>query len=385
MLDYVKLWIYDKPTIANILANNKLTKNFISNEDGILTGVTSNYKNWQIKTITADCLQLAGSIHKYWNGGTNETDFPFSDVVRAIKKFCKEFALHPSFVFVKNLEFGVNLHIEINASELMEQIVCFNGKQPLRPYQNEPNCYFIEFEKQDYYFKVYDKGKQAREVWKLPNTPNTLRMEVKGMNSRFLMKCGNVSTLADLMQKQNLQALGLKFAKITTGLVFDDDTITTKQLTKHERKLYKELSNPRSWKKYQGNTDSTFNNKKQRFKTLVERKGSRAIYSTISKAISDKIIALSKNKKLANFLPNYSKYSAKPRHCLTCGKDISHQHQNSKFCGEKYVGEKMAHQCRNRDSNERNNWKRKMEKLKRRGLLFDIEPYCIGRKGKRTA
>lgn len=115
MLDYLKLWIYDQRTIENLLSNSNITKNFTSNEDAVVTGITGTYKNWEIKTVNAGCLQLAGSIHKYWNNGTNENDFYFTDVMRAIKKFCKELNLAPSLVFVKNLEFGVNLQLQINA------------------------------------------------------------------------------------------------------------------------------------------------------------------------------------------------------------------------------------------------------------------------------
>ena len=206
------------------------------------------------------------------------------------------------------------------------------------------------------------------------------------MNSRYLMASANISTLADLLQKQNLQVLGLKFAKIAAkGIVFDDDTIAAKQLTKNERKLYRELSNPRSWKQHKGNATSTFRNRVQQFKNLVETKGSRNIYTTIGKAINAKIIELSKNKKLADFLPNYTLKTDKPRLCLSCGNNISRQHPNSKFCSKKYVGEKRAKRCRNGNSNERNNWSRKMNNLKRKGLLFDVVPFFTGKKRKKTA
>jgi hypothetical protein len=65
------------------------------------------------------------------------------------------------------------------------------------------------------------------------------------------------------------------------------------------------------------------------------------------------------------------------RYCRSCGKDITNQHKGSLFCSKKYVGERAAKQCRNSNSNPRNNRRRKIEKIVNRGVLFDIEPYII--------
>lgn len=59
------------------------------------------------------------------------------------------------------------------------------------------------------------------------------------------------------------------------------------------------------------------------------------------------------------------------------GKDISHQHTKSKYCSEKFVGYAEAHKCRNDNSNPRNNFKREIDDMRRKDLLFDIMPYSI--------
>jgi hypothetical protein len=384
MLDYWKLWIYDKTLIERILSNKRIIKHFTTNEDGVLTGIMGKFQEWKIQTLSPVLLEITGSIHKYWNRGTNENDFSFLDAIEATRKFCNEFELNPSLVFVKNLEFGVNLQLTIDASEIIDQLICYNNKQPLRPYDSKPDCYFIEFAAWDYYLKVYDKGKQAREVWKLPNTPNTLRIEVKAMNSRFL-KCAKIKTLNELLQPHHLQVLGLKIATLLNGLVFDDDTINPKELALKDRRLYRELCNPRKWKQFKGNTNSSTRKKIKRFKNLVERYGKRKIYSHVLGAVNDKILQLSENGKVADFLPNtYTWKTDTFRVCRSCGRDITNQHKNSRFCSAKYVGEREAHKCRNSDSNPRNNRRRKIEKINSKGVLFDIEPFVIdGSKKKR--
>jgi hypothetical protein len=127
---------------------------------------------------------------------------------------------------VINLEFGVNLQLSINASEIIDQLICYRDRQPIRPYDLKPDAYFIEYKQTEYYFKIYDKGKQYRS--KLPDTPNTLRIEVKAMNSRMLRKA-KVETLQDSLNRETLQVLGRKIATLLKGLVFDDDTINPQE------------------------------------------------------------------------------------------------------------------------------------------------------------
>jgi len=50
-----------------------------------------------------------------------------------------------------------------------------------------------------------------------------------------------------------------------------------------------------------------------------------------------------------------------PRHCVTCGRDISDQKAGSRFCSERLYG-KAAKQCRNKDSNKRLSIKRRINR-----------------------
>jgi hypothetical protein len=288
VLDYWKIWINDKEQIEKVLNNQNISKEFTSNERGELIGITGRFKEWTIETLSPVRLQITGSIHKWHNGGTNENDFSFTDAIAAITAFSKEFDLNTTLAYIKNLEFAVNLQIELNASEVMDQIICFNNLQPIRPYRRRPDCFFMEFGFEEYYIKVYDKGKQYKPF--LPDVPNTLRLEVKAMKNRLLP---NVTTLDDLLHIETLQVLGVKLATFLKGLVFDDDTINLKHLKKNDRKLYTELSNPREWTRFRGNSTSTIRKKITRFKELIERHGNRKIYSTITQAINDKLRHLS--------------------------------------------------------------------------------------------
>lgn len=377
MLDYWKLWVYDAALTAQVLQNKTVGKCFRSDEEGVLKGISGNFGEWQIQTLPG-CLQITGSIHKYWNGGTNENDFSFADVGRAINRFCSSMQLPPEQLFVKNLEFGLNLQPPINASRFMDQIICYNYRQPLRPYTTRPDCYFIEFEQSDYYLKVYDKGKQYSR--KLPGTPNTLRLEIKAMNSGYLKALG-IATVADLTKPDTLQVLGWKIAKLAKGIVLDDDTINPKELPQKERQLYRYWNNPRKWAAIKGRTTTTRRNHANRFRRIVQQYGSRKMYSLLNGLIADKIRQLSTPANVAVFQSNLYLEKRQNRVCATCGRDITGQHPKSRFCSAKVVGYQQAHKCRNGNSNPRNNLKRKVAAINRKGVLFDVTPYIMRRAG----
>lgn len=62
------------------------------------------------------------------------------------------------------------------------------------------------------------------------------------------------------------------------------------------------------------------------------------------------------------------------RLCRSCGRDISSQNLRSAFCSEKVFG-KIAKKCRNLESNPRNNFKKREEKIRLNGILFEINQF----------
>jgi hypothetical protein len=300
MYDYLKIWIEDSDQIERILNNKKINfRSEIYEETAQVIKRLADYKNWKLQTLSPRRLEITGSIHKYWNNGTNENDLNFCDSIIAINSFCDDLVLNPGLALIKNLEFGLNLNPTYDASELIDQIICFQNKLPLSPYDNYPNSYFIEFALADYYLKIYDKGKQ----YKSKNIPNTLRIEVKAMNNDYL-QFAKIKTLEDLMQIETMQELGKKIAKVFKGLVLDDDSIVTEELPKKEKQLYKRLGNPRAWKRFKGNSNSTIRDHRKKFKKIIELHGERKIYTYLDQLIEAKCLQLTKQENLADFLSN---------------------------------------------------------------------------------
>lgn len=394
MIDYVKLRIGNVACINTILAGNVIDfKSRYSENTGEYTPYPkeATYKVWELEMFNESLLEIRGSIHKYWNNGTNETDFNYYQLFRAIVMFCNDFNINPLYVSIHNLEYGVNVRPAIDASEILSNVICYHNRESDKKIRE--GMYFIEFAMTEYYFKLYDKGEQARANWNLKDAGNILRVEVKAVKSRGFADAG-VKCLIDLLNPKSLQVLGRKTLKKFENVVYDDPTINPDLLKPTTRKVYEKYRNPREWvKNVEGIKSSTLLAQENQFRAIVAQHGTLQLWATIYAQIADKWQELLQDADLhknevEHFIQHckncgisYLSYTVEPlkpteRKCVSCGRDITGQRSNSRYCSAKVVGEKNAHQCRNKNSNPRNNYKRQLEKICDRGnFLFDITPY----------
>lgn len=393
LIDYVKIWVTDCTDITRILANELIEYkgNYSRNTGEILSyPLTGRWNVWEFEIKSATWLQITGSLHKFWNKGTNGNDFYLIDLLTSITDLCNILQINPHNMSLHNLEFGVNIRPDQNASVILQNVICYKNRESIRGITEDK--FFIEFAMGEYYLKLYDKGKQARKVWGI-DIGNVLRVEVKAMNSGYFADAG-VKTLADLLNSDNLQVLGKKINKVFRDVVFDDYTITPDAMTVHDQKNYLLLRNPREWTNHRGCKDSTIAAREKRFRAIVGKYGSLNLHNTLSSMIADKwneLLTATPDtlQRIEDYLQHcklcgnsYLIYTPKTykvtpeRSCISCGRDISDQHAKSKFCSAKFVGEQQAHKCRNDNSNPRNTYNRQLTKISSKGqMLFDITPY----------
>ena len=301
MYDYWKLWVEDAQQIELIL-NNPLFEfeQTFSVRSGEIVAFPkiAKWKQWTIKQESPTLLKISGSIHKFWNGGTNENDFSCRNAVKAIDMFCKVFELAPSLAKVVNLEFAVNIKPEYLTRELLEQVICYNNKLPLRPYQG--SFCFIEFRgSEDYFVKMYDKGEQTE-------AGNIFRFEIKGMNSRFL-NFAKVKTLEDLKSIESFRLLGEKINQLFQNVVFKDDTICIETLSRSEQKNYLLMKDPNEWASCKDRKTTTHRNREARFKEIVQKHGARNIQQSLAKLVAQKVKELEENKSWLVFRSKYTR------------------------------------------------------------------------------
>lgn len=390
MIDNVKLRTDFDYAIARISGNNNF--NFIGNHiidtgEKCMLPEKGKWGKFQFIKYNEFMIEIKGSLHNYWNNGTNENDFFIYHLLTAIIDFCNILNVNPYHLTIHNLEFGVNIRPQLNASKIIDNIISYKNKLPIK--ELKTNKYFIEFEMCEYYFKIYDKGLQSKEIWG-KDIGNVLRIEIKSMTSGFIADA-NIKTLSDLLNIEKLQVLGKKINKLFKYLVFDDHTIKPDLLSKPDHKNYMLFCNPRTWHKNKNIRTSTIVAKENRFRVIVNKYGTLQLDTTIPNLINEKWNELltpidGTIAAINDFLQHckdcgfsYLEYTKKPnniRTCLSCGSDISHQHPRTKFCSAKFVGEQQAHKCRNMNSNPRNNYKNGLKRIMAKGAtLFDLTPF----------
>jgi len=301
MYDYWRLLIVDRQQIQTILNNplfdfkQKFEKTTAELHE---FPQEAKYKNWEIEAFSPTHLLIKGSIHKFYNGGTNETDFTISDAVKAIETFCNLFKLDPALARVTNLEFAVNVCPAQCASDIIDQIICFKNTRPTRPYESRKDYYFIEFDIGDYYVKVYDKGKQYKGA-------NMLRFEVKGVKNRYFDFAG-ITTLKDLTVQKTMQLLGVKINEVFKDVVFNDDTIELSNLSTADKKNYLLMKDANEWAKYKKKKTSTHRCRENRFRAIVREHGKRKTQENLATLINNKTTELTNKRSLAVFTSKYT-------------------------------------------------------------------------------
>lgn len=302
MYDYWKLFIEDKEQISTILNNPRF--GFVQEYDRATAELhtfpqRAKWHNWELDAFSPTHLLIKGSIHKFYNKGTNETDFTFDDAIKAIEDFCSAFQLNWELARVENLEFGVNIRPSQPASDIIEQVICYKNTRPIRPYEGKKDYYFTEFDVGDYYIKIYDKGKQYKG-------PNILRFEVKAVKNRYLNEHGGISTLKDLASIETMRALAVKINQVFKDVVFNDPTIELRTLSTADRKNYLLMKDPNEWAKCKKKKTSTHRSRENRFREIVRENGILKTHTNLQNLIKMKTDELTSSQTLPVFTSKYT-------------------------------------------------------------------------------
>lgn len=352
-------------------------------------------------------IEFQGSLHQYRHK-TNHNDFTLPQLFEVIRELNEKFKINPFNDHLHNIEFGVNVYIPISAREFLNRVISFKGKEYNR-HDFKKNSQQITFRFRQYEFKLYTKGLQYGL------NESLLRVEIKVRRMAFLhSKKIPLYTSADLLNKTIHERLGTVLTDFFSQLIVHDPEIKIECLNKREQNLLRGGCNPKHWPALK---PKTYQRKRKRFRELIKRHSKTDIQETILNLIAEKWRQLSAtdpetDNQIQNFLNNcknenvpvftvsnqtvyshpekskctsfypytYSQNSTitnSERKCLSCGRNISQQRPGSKFCSERLYG-RSAKQCRNKNSNPRNNFLRREKKIEGRGLLFNPDPLLIG-------
>lgn len=337
---------------------------------------------------TSHYLNIKGSLHKNHYGGHNYEPFTFEQLQAQIKHLCNSLCMEPGKAQISVIEIGLNVCTPFEVYPFISQnIIAYKGQQfnKYKPGRDGKSLGIVSHLSQ-YAVKIYDKGLQ----YDLPG--NLLRFELRFLKMQPINRAG-FRTLADLGTIGNYFKLKTLLLDAWQNVLIYDipGPVKVLPINETERELLRNGRNPKFWERIKKDSGAdAYKYKVSKFKKLVEKYGlntGRAVYNLLKKEWETLYknypnLPSGKKEKLPEFTIKIkgkngeSDISPVKRYCKGCGHELRpEQSPRSLFCSAKYVGERQAHKCRNRDSNPRNNLNRKVREINKRGTLFDIEPY----------
>lgn len=341
---------------------------------------------------------MYGSFHKQKNENLyNWDDFYLSEVCNVLDYISYIFDVDLNKAILHSLEIGVNIRLNYSPKSIIQSVICHKGKSFSDISKREKSLGVI-CEHTDYAIKLYDKGHQSR----IENGYYILRYEVKFKRLRMLEPFG-ISNLSDLKEPDKMKAVEVLLLDKLKEIVFFDFQHNTSNLTDKQRLNWERYSNPKYW---EGLNRKQYYNARVLHAELTEKYGAIDRGAKLANKVSETYQRLIDIKpETVGHFPQVSGESVsantgtfseleyvlenvpsgdenlqyemkerkeeKQRHCLSCGRNISHQKKGSTFCSEKYFG-KDAKICRNKDSNRRMLIKRKIKKVMDKNLMLRI-------------
>lgn len=407
MIDFIK--INSLPVTPEKLLNNHrliFTLSNVTAEGEILNRWQIAYYNTLTFKIKGNNSKLAGSLHKYKQGGKNWQDFKLLDLQECIKELSETFEFDPKEAQINFIEIGVNISLENNPSDLINCFV-IHGNESFEKMRVMGKGFGKVSEKTQYTIKVYNKSLQ----YGLSN--HLLRLEIKVKRMKFLERYGiNDLTIADLTNP----AIYSKFKTMLLDIlkdviIYNPDIDPDKITTLKDRELFIEGRYSQYWQKLERRRKS------ERLKRFKELAGTNEIIETLKNNVSekwdllyntpDKITTFNKeeneqpnkqNGQINTTIKGYSNHT-----CIVTGLPIYNQREGTKYLTsrgvkwyfendpetyknkleelltekwitrnkeepiEKYFNE-IYHQIRNQALNPKNNTIRCYKKIENKGL-----------------
>jgi hypothetical protein len=357
--------------------------------------------------------RFRGSLHRFANGGAaNVGAFTFARLCDTIARLCARFGIEPENCKLENVEFGLELPLPSPARQFIKTLIC-HGSKPFQPLSIEKPDLGKVAPRQEYDFKIYDKGSQSNT-----GDANLLRLEIRVGKMAFLKRCGiDLLSLSDLTDPEKVRPLGVLLQGIFQEVLCYDGSVPESTLTIREQLRLKDYCNPTWWANL---SKGERYKRRQRFADWVQSHGANKLFLSVvfslpshwenllcvthkkgdflsefsnaaqmqkgdflSRKIRGQKVSLKKN---IIFLPDAEKISGEnlpdtpsntpatkrsffhKNFCRCCGRDISAQKPGSRFCSERRFGA-SARRCRDKAHNARRRDARRVEVERLESLL----------------
>lgn len=376
MFDFFTIRV-DSRYSEQLFNNSNLIFEMVTSSDGVIRTTEQGFIKYKAQFMGFDILiwqhlikphriEIRGSFHKLWEGGTNYKDFCFLEFKSTVSILCDSLGIAPLDMNVHSFEIGLNILSPINTSTLLNGIKTLSGKTFDRD-SFQGNGLEIRFEFTHYLVKIYNKGLQ----YNLPE--QILRFELKVKKMQYIQtKGGNITTLENFLSGEWNQFFGALLIRQWENIILcPEGSVDPGRIdNRRTRENFINGLNPNYWLSLDSRK---YNKQSKRFNEVVVQLSPIDLHTITKDRFRNKWIQLSTYQKdkyyhlhKGNINPIDTNQPTQRYFCKGCGSDISHQKTSHKFCSEKYVGYKKAHNCRNMISNPIHSAKRKKERRKAR-------------------
>ena len=353
----------------------------------------ANYKGLNFIIEPKGIVKIKGSIHKFFNDGLhNANRFTYEDFQEAVNRLA-EFGVNPETALLRGFEIGLNLDTtatKIENNTFLDSILYCRGVKRSDMEINGKTGFGYVYKTTNAKYKFYNKAEQSTTQVQL------LRVETKFSRMRAVENYG-IKTLADLLDTGKLTKLIIdKYLKpLDETIYFEWDQIkTSRRLPIKYKSKFKDLRNPDWWIK-----DETSRKDRQRNKVLLEKLinkyAKRNIKNILKDLVTLELRAFSRNKngyEYTDFEPlknwnslegnaqkkgtntprivrcdNHDQREGKEKikYCLTCGKEITGQKSDSKYCNDQ-------RKCRDKAYNLNVSEKRKAKRTEKEKEILNL-------------
>lgn len=267
MIDNIRLYFNDRD---KILRHIEASKEFKGTYDSASNTIIYPYK-FKIGTlcliITQTHAYLENSIHKYSNfieTGTahNTNDFEFENLCNTLLALEKTLNYDLNDTLLTSLEFGYNLPIKRNPSDIIDNNILLHKFKPPTQYESNSIICLKRFKTGNYKIKIYDKSKMCG----LPS--HLLRLEI--VYKKLELKKLNIESAKDLICSSKIEALHNDFMSKFDNLLIVDSRFSH-LVTQTEQEYIGNLLEYTYWRRPFPNIKAK-TREKDKFRTFIAQK-----------------------------------------------------------------------------------------------------------------
>lgn len=214
--------------------------------------------------IQGSKLIISNSLHKFYKNN-NYSDFPYSELLQAIKKIERLTGIAADIFTVIKLEFGLNI---VTDSTPTSYLTSFGNYKTVRydKMKKLSSWYGVKYSLSEYAIKAYDKTKETAIRERATSLEkNIFRFEIQYRKQRI---CPFISTLSDLQNKELIMQIFSDFISKVRKINCDGNE-DFKAVKSRDRELFFAGKSEKFWEVEKSQNPHTAKEKKKRYKSIL--------------------------------------------------------------------------------------------------------------------